>query len=41
MYNPIRMWKESDTEDRKDFIEGFIGFASLFAICFMLSGVCV
>ena len=45
MYNPIRMmaqiWKESDTEDRKDYIEGFIGFVSLFAICFMLGGIYV
>lgn len=45
MYNPIRMmaqiWKESDAEDRKDYIEGFIGFVSLFAICFMLGGIYV
>jgi len=39
MYNPIRMWKESDAECKKDIIEGFVGFASLFAICFMLLGV--
>ena len=45
MYNPIRMmaqiWEESDAEDRKDYIEGFIGFLCLFAICFMLGGIYV
>ena len=35
----IDFWKESDAEDRKDIIEGFVGMASLLAICFMLSGV--
>jgi hypothetical protein len=37
----IDFWKESDAEDRKDYIEGFIGFVSLFAICFMLGGIYV
>lgn len=26
-------------EDPKEFIEGLIGFASLFAICFMIAGI--
>lgn len=45
MYNPIRelvlLWRESDAEARKDYVEGFIGMAMLMAICFMLSGVAI
>ena len=26
-------------EDPKEFLEGVIGFASLFAICFMIAGI--
>ena len=26
-------------EDPKEFIEGLIGFASLFAICFIIAGI--
>lgn len=45
MYNPIKiiiaMWREADADERKDYIEGFVGMAMLMAICFMLSGVSV
>ena len=37
--NITEYFKEMDSEDRKDALEGFIGFASLFAIVFMLSGI--
>ena len=33
----IEFIRETDPEDLKDYIEGFIGFGSLFFICFMLS----
>lgn len=38
----VRMWiSEIDPEDRKDIIENIIGWGSLVAILFMLSGICV
>ena len=38
----IRTWiRELEPEDRKDIIENIIGWGSLMAIVFMLSGICV
>lgn len=38
----IRTWiRELDSEDRKDLAENAIGWISLMAIVFMLSGICV
>lgn len=38
----MRAWiNEVDPEDKKDILENIIGWGSLVAILFMLSGICV